>query len=159
MQLTQNRFGIPTWLKRDIEDKALNTMGENKASYLTKSYVDKIPTSDQKDVNELKKGVGNAAGGVLQNPLGGFVRSIERSLRGSNELTYVFYRLATPQTILPSPSLAVERHRARLICTILPPNLLREGRAFCLDTGWTFELGISGLHLRMYCDDGCYKAL
>lgn len=76
MQLTQSRFGIPTWLKRDIEDKALNTMGENKASYLTKSYVDKIPASDQKDVNELKKGVGNAAGGVLQNPLGGFVCSI-----------------------------------------------------------------------------------
>ena len=48
-------------------------MGENKASYLTKSYVDKIPTSDQKEVGELKKGVGNAAGGALQNPLGGFV--------------------------------------------------------------------------------------
>ena len=48
-------------------------MGENKASYLTKSYVDKIPASDQKEVGELKKGVGNAAGGALQNPLGGFV--------------------------------------------------------------------------------------
>jgi hypothetical protein len=48
-------------------------MGENKASYLTKSYVEKIPASDQKDVRELKKGVGNAAGGALQNPLGGFV--------------------------------------------------------------------------------------
>lgn len=50
-------------------------MGENKASYLTKSYVDKIPASDQKDVSELKKGVGSAAGGALQNPLGGFVSS------------------------------------------------------------------------------------
>lgn len=68
-----NRFGIPSWLKREIEDKALETMGENKASYLTKSYVDKIPASDQKDVKELKTGVGNAAGGALQNPLGGFV--------------------------------------------------------------------------------------
>jgi hypothetical protein len=48
-------------------------MGENKASYLTKSYIDQIPASDQKDVRELKKGVGNAAGGALQNPLSGFV--------------------------------------------------------------------------------------
>lgn len=48
-------------------------MGENKASYLTKSYVEKIPASDQKDVHELKTGVGNAAGGALQNPLGKFV--------------------------------------------------------------------------------------
>ena len=48
-------------------------MGENKASYLTKSYVEKIPASDQKDVRELKTGVGNAAGGALQNPLGKFV--------------------------------------------------------------------------------------
>lgn len=151
MQLIQSRFGIPTWLKRDIEDKALNTMGENKASYLTKSYVDKIPASDQKDVNELKKGVGNAAGGVLQNPLGGFVRSSKNSLfTGSSKLTYVFYRLATLPTILPSPSLAVERHRARLICTILlPTNLLHEGRAFCLDTKRAIKLPISasrGLH-------------
>jgi hypothetical protein len=69
----ENRFGIPPQLKRQLEDKALETMGENKASYLTKSYVDKIPTSDQKEVGELKKGVGNAAGGALQNPLGGFV--------------------------------------------------------------------------------------
>jgi len=65
-------FGIPPQLKRDLENKALETMGENKASYLTKSYVEKIPASDQKDVRELKKGVGNAAGGALQNPLGGF---------------------------------------------------------------------------------------
>jgi hypothetical protein len=69
----ENSFGIPPQLKRQLEDKALETMGENKASYLTKSYVDKIPTSDQKEVGELKKGVGNAAGGALQNPLGGFV--------------------------------------------------------------------------------------
>jgi hypothetical protein len=67
------RFGIPPQLKRQLEEKALETMGENKASYLTKSYVDKIPTSDQKEVGELKKGVGNVAGGALQNPLGGIV--------------------------------------------------------------------------------------
>lgn len=48
-------------------------MGENKASYLTKSYVDQIPASDQKDVREVKKGVGNLAGGAMQNPLGQFV--------------------------------------------------------------------------------------
>jgi hypothetical protein len=71
-------FGIPPQLKRDLENKALETMGENKASYLTKSYVEKIPASDQKDVRELKKGVGNAAGGALQNPLGGFVSWLPR---------------------------------------------------------------------------------
>lgn len=48
-------------------------MGENKASYLTKSYIDKLPASDQEDVREVKKGVGNLAGGALQNPLGGLV--------------------------------------------------------------------------------------
>jgi len=75
------RFGIPPWLKRELEDKALNTMGENKASYMTKSYIGKIPASDQKDVRELKTGVGNAAGGVLQNPLGGFVCGTLTSLQ------------------------------------------------------------------------------
>ncbi|GAB7332478.1 hypothetical protein MBLNU13_g04275t2 [Cladosporium sp. NU13] len=65
-------FGIPPWLKRELEEKALDTLGENKASYLAKSYVEKIPASDQKDVKELKTGVGNAAGGALQNPLGKF---------------------------------------------------------------------------------------
>lgn len=64
-----------------MEEKALNTMGENKASYLTKSYVEKIPTSEQKDVNELKTGVGNAAGGALQNPLGGLVRAFPPQTR------------------------------------------------------------------------------
>lgn len=66
-------FGIPPWLKRDIEDKALQTMGENKASYLTKSYIDQLPASDQEDVREVKKGLGNLAGGAMQNPLGKFV--------------------------------------------------------------------------------------
>lgn len=71
-----HRFGIPPWLKRELEEKALDTLGENKASYLAKSYVEKIPASDQKDVKELKTGVGNAAGGALQNPLGKFVSCI-----------------------------------------------------------------------------------
>ena len=48
-------------------------MGENKASYTAKGYVNKLPTSDQKDVKEVQTGVGNAVGGALQNPLGGFV--------------------------------------------------------------------------------------
>lgn len=56
-----------------MEDKALQTMGENKASYMAKSYVEKLPASDQEDVREVKKGVGNLAGGALQNPLGQFV--------------------------------------------------------------------------------------
>lgn len=82
-------------------------MGENKASYLTKSYVDKIPASDQKDVKELKTGVGNAAGGALQNPLGGFVSLLQ--LQWCCTLAnYVTTRLATPPTILPNLSLVVE---------------------------------------------------
>lgn len=83
-------------------------MGENKASYLTKSYVEKIPASDQKDVHELKTGVGNAAGGALQNPLGKFVRSYY----SHNEIGFtdiMMTRPATLLTILPSLSLAVER--------------------------------------------------
>lgn len=78
-------------------------MGENKASYLTKSYVDKIPASDQKDVNELKKGVGNAAGGVLQNPLGGFVRSIELSLYRQQRANICFLQAGNTADDLTKP--------------------------------------------------------
>ncbi|CAD0098240.1 unnamed protein product [Aureobasidium mustum] len=63
-------FGIPPQLKRAMEDKALETMGENKASYMVKDQINNLPASDQKDVNEIKSGVGNLAGGALQNPLG-----------------------------------------------------------------------------------------
>lgn len=81
-------FGIPPQLKRAMEEKALETMGENKASYLMKGMchclimlplastnlssdqINKIPASDQQDVKDLKKGLGNALGGSLQNPLG-----------------------------------------------------------------------------------------
>lgn len=90
-----------------MEEKALNTMGENKASYLTKSYVEKIPASDQKDVHELKTGVGNAAGGALQNPLGKFVRPCYSRHRPSfTDITIT--RPATLLMILPSPLLVVE---------------------------------------------------
>jgi len=65
-------FGIPSNVKRAMEEKALETMGENKASYMMKDQISKIPASDQKEINDLKSGVGNAAGGVLQNPLGKF---------------------------------------------------------------------------------------
>jgi hypothetical protein len=41
-------FGIPPWLKREMEEKALETMGENKMSYMMKDSFSKIPTSDQK---------------------------------------------------------------------------------------------------------------
>jgi hypothetical protein len=95
-----------------MEEKALSTMGENKASYLTKSYVEKIPASDQKDVHELKTGVGNAAGGALQNPLGGFVRVSSTLDILTNQLTFCVLRLATRLMILPSLSLDVD-----LFCT------------------------------------------
>lgn len=41
-------FGIPPEVKRQMEEKALETMGENKASYLTKDMLSKVPDSDQK---------------------------------------------------------------------------------------------------------------
>ncbi|KAI5251046.1 hypothetical protein E4T42_04686 [Aureobasidium subglaciale] len=63
-------FGIPVQWKRAMEEKALDTMGENKASYLVKGQINNLPASDQKDVSEIKTGVGNLAGGALQNPLG-----------------------------------------------------------------------------------------
>ena len=101
------RFGIPPWLKRELEEKALDTLGENKASYLTKSYVEKIPASDQKDVKELKTGFGNAAGGALQNPLGKFVCSI--FIKVVTIVTDILItRLVTLRTMLPSLSLVVE---------------------------------------------------
>ncbi|KAF2151685.1 hypothetical protein K461DRAFT_279169 [Myriangium duriaei CBS 260.36] len=65
-------FGIPREWKRAAEEKALETMGENKASYVLKDQISKLPASDQEDVKELQKGLGNALGGTLQNPLGKF---------------------------------------------------------------------------------------
>ncbi|KAK3117380.1 hypothetical protein LTR53_001294 [Teratosphaeriaceae sp. CCFEE 6253] len=65
-------FGIPPQLKRQMEEKALETMGENKASYLMKDTIGKMPASDQQDVKELQEGLGNFAGGGMQNPLGRF---------------------------------------------------------------------------------------
>ncbi|KAJ4288212.1 hypothetical protein N0V90_012229 [Kalmusia sp. IMI 367209] len=63
-------FGIPPELKRKLERSALKTMGENKLSYMAKDQISKIPASDQEDVKQLKKGLGNAFGGAVNNPLG-----------------------------------------------------------------------------------------
>lgn len=82
-------FGIPPELKRKLERSALKTMGENKMSYMAKGeygtepcmqptaandahedQISKIPASDQEDVKQLKKGLGNAVGGAVSNPLG-----------------------------------------------------------------------------------------
>jgi len=41
-------FGIPTEVKREMEEKALETMGENKASYMAKDMIGKMPASEQK---------------------------------------------------------------------------------------------------------------
>ncbi|KAL1637088.1 hypothetical protein SLS56_000744 [Neofusicoccum ribis] len=65
-------FGIPPALKRELEERALKTMGENKASYLVKDQINKVPASDQENVKDLKKGLGNLAGGSVNNPLGKF---------------------------------------------------------------------------------------
>ncbi|KAF2830987.1 hypothetical protein CC86DRAFT_282555 [Ophiobolus disseminans] len=63
-------FGIDPETKRQLERKALKTMGENKMSYMAKDQINKIPSSDQEDVKNLKKSLGNAVGGVTKNPLG-----------------------------------------------------------------------------------------
>jgi hypothetical protein len=78
--------GIDPETKRELERKALKTMGENKMSYMAKGIhvdlvwapqtndlldqINKIPASDQEDVKNLKKSLGNAVGGVSNNPLG-----------------------------------------------------------------------------------------
>ncbi|KAF2650144.1 hypothetical protein K491DRAFT_609372 [Lophiostoma macrostomum CBS 122681] len=63
-------FGIPPELKKKMERQALKTMGENKMSYVLKDQISKVPASDQEDVKDLKKGLGNLAGGAFQNPIG-----------------------------------------------------------------------------------------
>ncbi|KAF2442051.1 hypothetical protein P171DRAFT_364572 [Karstenula rhodostoma CBS 690.94] len=63
-------FGIPPEVKRKLERSALKTMGENKLSYMAKDQISKIPASDQENVKDLKKGLGNAVGGLASNPLG-----------------------------------------------------------------------------------------
>ncbi|KAK4565259.1 hypothetical protein LTR86_003876 [Recurvomyces mirabilis] len=55
-----------------MEEKALETMGENKASYMMKDAIGSMPASDQKEVKEVQQGLGNLTGGALQNPLGKF---------------------------------------------------------------------------------------
>ncbi|KAL2353134.1 hypothetical protein BJ546DRAFT_950862 [Cryomyces antarcticus] len=50
------------------------------ASYLVKDQVDKLPASDQKDIKDLKAGLGNALGGSLQNSLGEIVGNTGDSL-------------------------------------------------------------------------------
>ena len=80
-------FGISPEMKRKMEQQALKTMGENKMSYMAKGEschprhclgstdtppdsINKIPSSDQEDVKNLKKGISNLAGGATQNPVG-----------------------------------------------------------------------------------------
>ena len=63
-------IGIDPETKRALEKKALRTMGENKMSYLAKDQIDKIPTSDQENLKQVKKGLGNFTGGAVNNPLG-----------------------------------------------------------------------------------------
>jgi hypothetical protein len=42
----------------------------NARSYVLKDQISKVPASDQEDVKQLKKGLGNAAGGLMSNPIG-----------------------------------------------------------------------------------------
>ncbi|CAO2656910.1 Nn.00g057130.m01.CDS01 [Neocucurbitaria sp. VM-36] len=63
-------FGLSPETKRKLENQALKTMGENKMSYMAKDQINKIPSSNQEDVKNLKKGISNLAGGAMQNPIG-----------------------------------------------------------------------------------------
>jgi len=36
----------------------------------SQDQINKIPTSDQRDLNQLKKGLGNTLGGGMKNPVG-----------------------------------------------------------------------------------------
>ncbi|CAN9206425.1 unnamed protein product [Alternaria alternata] len=64
-------FGISPEMKRKMEKQALQTMGENKMSYMAKGEPNQqAPTSDQEDVKNLKQGISNLAGGAMQNPIG-----------------------------------------------------------------------------------------
>ncbi|KAM3419610.1 hypothetical protein BST61_g2948 [Cercospora zeina] len=62
--------GLPPALKRDLERKALRTMGENKASYLFRTQLEKAPDGPPGVGGDVKKGLGNLGGGALKNPLG-----------------------------------------------------------------------------------------
>lgn len=42
-----NRFGIPREVKREMEEQALKTMGENKASFMMKDALGKVPDAEQ----------------------------------------------------------------------------------------------------------------
>ncbi|KAK3054454.1 hypothetical protein LTR09_004723 [Extremus antarcticus] len=65
-------FGIPPELKKWLQEEALEYMGENKASYMTKAAIDNIPEGDQKELKQARDSIKNMGGGALQNPLGKF---------------------------------------------------------------------------------------
>ncbi|KAF2482222.1 hypothetical protein BDY17DRAFT_298161 [Neohortaea acidophila] len=69
-------FGIPPSLKRWLEEEVLEKMGENKASYMAKSAVDKLPAADQDEIKGLRSGVKDIMGEGLQNPLGKFAGNL-----------------------------------------------------------------------------------
>ncbi|TKA63359.1 hypothetical protein B0A49_04973 [Cryomyces minteri] len=73
-------FGVPPRLKRLLSNTAALLTVPTAASYLVKDQVDKLPASDQKDIKDLKAGLGNALGGSLQNPLGEIVGNTGDSL-------------------------------------------------------------------------------
>ncbi|KAI9834759.1 MAG: hypothetical protein M1819_002845 [Sarea resinae] len=56
--------------KAKAEEKALETMGENKASYYFKGQLQENKISDDKKVNEIQSGLAEGVGGGLNNPLG-----------------------------------------------------------------------------------------
>ncbi|KZF26018.1 hypothetical protein L228DRAFT_242408 [Xylona heveae TC161] len=56
--------------KAKAEEKALETMGENKASYFVKGNIKDAKITDDKNVNELQGGIAEGVGGGVNNPLG-----------------------------------------------------------------------------------------
>jgi len=65
------------------EEKALEHMGENKASYFVKGSMKDQKITDDKKVNEIQSGLAEGVGGGVNNPLGKEVgEGLDKTFRG-----------------------------------------------------------------------------
>jgi hypothetical protein len=73
-------YGLPSATKRQIEDAAVNAMGENKNTDMIKDALRKIPDSDHSNLGDVKDNVNSGATGEHQTPLGDTVRQRQDSM-------------------------------------------------------------------------------